>query len=72
MRQMTKRQRDVLEFIRGFIAKNGFPPTRVEIAEGMGYRSPNAADGQVNALCRHGAIELIRGVARGIRIVGGN
>ncbi|ELV7527164.1 LexA family transcriptional regulator [Edwardsiella ictaluri] len=65
---MAKKQGAVLAFIREFIAKTGFPPTRVEIANGMGYRSPNAAEGHLHALDRKGAIELVHGIARGIRI----
>ncbi len=72
MRGMTEKQKAVLVFIREFIVKTGFPPTRVEIADGMGYRSPNAAEEHIKALCRHGVIELIHGTAQGIRIVGGS
>ena len=68
MRGMTEKQKAVLAFIREFIAKTGFPPTRVEIAVGMGYRSPNAAEDHLKALERTGAIELIHGISRGIRI----
>ncbi|PEH72064.1 LexA family transcriptional regulator [Edwardsiella tarda] len=65
---LTKKQEGVLSFISDFIAANGFPPTRAEIAKGVGFRSPNAAEDHLKALSRSGAIELIHGIARGIRI----
>ena len=33
MRELTGKQREVLGFIRGFIAKHGLPPTVREIGE---------------------------------------
>jgi len=45
------------------------PPTRVEIAEAMGFRSANAAEDHLKALYRKGAIEMYAGSSRGIRLV---
>ena len=44
------------------------PPTRAEIAEQLGFRSVNAAEEHLRALQRKGAIELLPGTSRGIRI----
>ncbi len=46
----------------------GVPPTRVEIARSLGFRSANAAEDYLRALARHGAVELTRGRSRGIRL----
>lgn len=62
-------QTSILEYIRSEIATNGCPPTRAEIAEHMGYKSPNAAQEHLKALEKLGAIRLIYGVSRGIRLV---
>ncbi|NOX75186.1 MAG: repressor LexA [Gammaproteobacteria bacterium] len=69
MESLTKRQQQVLDMIRKFIAEYDMPPTRVEIADAMGFRSPNAAEDHLKALYRKGAIEMYAGSSRGIRLV---
>ena len=69
MEGLTKRQQQVLDMIRDFIEEYNVPPTRVEIADAMGFRSPNAAEDHLKALLRKGAIEMYAGSSRGIRIV---
>jgi len=69
MIKLTKRQSDVLETIRDFISETGFPPTRAEIARRLGFKSPNAAEEHLKALCKKGAIEMLSGASRGIRVV---
>lgn len=69
MEGLTKRQQQVLDMIREFIEEYNVPPTRVEIAEAMGFRSANAAEDHLKALLRKGAIEMYAGSSRGIRIV---
>ena len=44
------------------------PPTRAEIARASGFRSINAAEDHLRALERKGAIELLPGTSRGIRL----
>ena len=44
------------------------PPTRAEIARGLGFRSANAAEEHLRALRRKGVIELIPGASRGIQV----
>lgn len=68
MLTLTARQQEVLEFIQGFIETEGFPPTRVEIAAGLGFRSANAAEDHLRALVRKNAIEILPGTSRGIRL----
>lgn len=69
MEGLTKRQMQVLDMIRDFIEEYNVPPTRVEIADAMGFRSANAAEDHLKALLRKGAIEMYAGSSRGIRIV---
>lgn len=69
MQGLTKRQQQVLDMIRDFIEEYNVPPTRVEIAEAMGFRSANAAEDHLKALLRKGVIEMYAGSSRGIRIV---
>jgi repressor LexA len=68
--QLTERQARVYRFIREFMEEYGFPPTRAEIADGLGFRSANAAEDHLKALARKGAIELWTGASRGIRLLG--
>lgn len=69
MIKLTQRQSDVMDTIRDFIDETGFPPTRAEIATKLGFRSPNAAEEHLKALCKKGAIEMLPGASRGIRII---
>lgn len=69
MIKLTARQQEVLDLIKRAIETTGFPPTRAEIAEQLGFRSPNAAEEHLKALARKGAIEMMPGASRGIRIV---
>ncbi len=68
-RPLTPRQTEILAFIRDTIRETGMPPTRAEINTALGFRSPNAAESHLRALAKKGAIELLGGRSRGIRLV---
>ncbi|QFT54638.1 transcriptional repressor LexA [Microbulbifer sp. THAF38] len=68
MTNLTARQTQVLELIKTYLDDTGYPPTRAEIAQELGFRSPNAAEEHLKALARKGAIEMVAGASRGIRI----
>ena len=68
MSELTARQAEILDLIRETMEETGMPPTRAEIADALGFRSVNAAEGHLRALERKGAIELIPGSSRGIRL----
>ena len=70
MEKLTKRQSEILELIKSHIADSGMPPTRMEIAETFGFRSPNAAEEHLRTLARKGYIEMVPGASRGIRLLG--
>lgn len=65
---LTDRQSEVLKLVRELTESSGFPPTRAEIAEKMGFRSVNAAEQHLRALERKGALEILQGASRGLRI----
>ncbi|MEH0833969.1 transcriptional repressor LexA [Pectobacterium cacticida] len=69
MKVLTARQQQVYDLIRDHIAQTGMPPTRAEIAQQLGFRSPNAAEEHLKALARKGVIEIISGASRGIRLL---
>ncbi len=68
MEQLTSRQAEVLDWVRRYIEIEEMPPTRAEIARGMGFRSANAAEEHLQALARKGALALLPGASRGIRL----
>lgn len=68
MENLTQRQQQVFDYIISYQEDNGMPPTRAEIALKLGFKSPNAAEEHLKALARKGAIEMIPGASRGIRI----
>ncbi len=70
MLKLTPRQTEILAFIKQCLEDNGYPPTRAEIAQALGFKSPNAAEEHLKALARKGAIEMTPGASRGIRIPG--
>ncbi|MEE9492580.1 MAG: transcriptional repressor LexA [Gammaproteobacteria bacterium] len=69
MSNLTARQAEILDYIYQFSAEEGCPPTRAEIAEAFGFRSLNAAEEHLKALHKKGAIELLAGSSRGIRLL---
>ncbi len=64
---LSPRQEEILELLYRQAARNGRPPTQVEIAEHFGF-SQQAARQHLGALAQKGAIELLSGSARGIRL----
>lgn len=68
MRQLTPRQREILELIQSFIDEFGMPPTRAEIARELGFKSANAAEEHLRALQKKGVLDLIPGASRGIQL----
>jgi len=68
MKQLTPRQKEVLDMIRDFIEEYGMPPTRMEIATDLGFKSANAAEEHLKSLQKKGVIDLLSGSSRGIRL----
>ncbi len=68
MRQLTPRQKQILELIQEFIAEYGMPPTRAEISRELGFKSANAAEQHLRALQKKGVLELLPGASRGIQL----
>ncbi len=69
MFKLTARQQQILDLIKSNVDETGYPPTRAEIAQNLGFKSANAAEDHLKALARKGVIEMIPGASRGIRIV---
>src|SRR5688500_13588628 len=54
MQKLTDRQRMVLDFIRGSIEQQGYPPTLREIGNHLGIKSTNGVNDHLRALERKG------------------
>ena len=66
---LTKRQRQVLEFISEFQAEHGYPPTVREVAAQFGFRSPRAAHDHIKALQRKGYLKHEPGRPRALSLI---
>ena len=67
--ELTARQRQILDWIRAHLETTGMPPTRAEIAGGLGFSTPSSAEDHLQALARKGAIEIVPGTSRGLRLI---
>jgi repressor LexA len=65
MDKLTRRQSQVVLFVRRYADKFGFPPSRREIADKFGV-SVNAITGHIAAAERKGAISRSANTARGL------
>ena len=68
MNDLTRAQRQVLDFVDAEILAQRTAPTLREIAECFGFRSHRAAACHLQALKRKGFIESIPGKARSLRV----
>ena len=66
---LSPKQLEVLRFIQNFVDAHDLPPTRGEIAEGLGLKNRQGIDQHLRALQQKGAIELLPGISRGIRLL---
>ena len=69
MRELTDRQRKVLEWMKKYVRKHGRSPTRVEISEAFGWADATAARSHLEALEKKGHIEILKDKYRGIRVL---
>lgn len=66
---LTKRQQEVLDFVKAHIKKYSFPPTILEITEAFDFRSQNAAHQHLRLIEKKGAIRRDPNFARAITVV---
>lgn len=72
MAELTPRRRKVLDFIRGYIKKHGYPPSIREIASHLDVSGTLGVVKHLNALEREGYIRRVRGSSRGLSLTGSN
>ena len=69
MKDITPQQNKVLDCIKIYINKTGFPPTRADICNELGFKSPNSAETHLRALEKKGFISIESGTSRGISVI---
>jgi repressor LexA len=69
---LTKRQAEILNFIKTHIQYSGFPPTISEIQGQFSFRSPNAVQEHLKALVRKGQIRRNPNQWRGLELITSN
>jgi repressor LexA len=65
---LTPRQQQILDWIRAYLETSGRPPTRAEIAAGLGFSTASSAEDHLRALAKKGALEMVPGASRGLRL----
>lgn len=66
---LYRRQKQILEYIRKYINRNGYSPTLGEIAEFLGVSSLATVHEHLQALVSKGIIRKFEGAVRGIEIL---
>lgn len=69
--KLTKRQKEILDFIAGFIERNGYSPSMEEIAENFNIASLNAVYKHLEALKNRGYLQRDANRARSIQLAPG-
>jgi len=69
---LTKRQREILDFLEGFVEENGYPPSFEEIAHHFGYTSLATVHEHLENLRLKGYIRKSYNASRSIELVESN
>jgi repressor LexA len=70
-KQLSAKQRNILEFMRDFVDENSYPPSIRDILGGCGISSTSVVDYNLRALERMGYIRRDREVSRAIELLEG-
>ena len=69
MRPLAPRTQQVLDWIKDQISETGLPPTRAELAEGVGLKDASSVAAHLDVLAKGGWIQLFANKKRGIRVL---
>lgn len=70
--RLTKKQNEVLIYVKKYIAKHGYPPAVREICDGLGLSSPATVHTHLKELEKKGAITKTKSKFRTIEVNGTN
>ncbi len=66
---LSPRQKEILEFIRGFVEENSYPPTIREIGEKVNISSTSVVNYNLNILQAKGYIQRQPDISRGMKLL---
>lgn len=66
MRNLTEKQKKILDFIKVYIKENGYPPTIKEIMNKFSFSSPTSVISHLKAIEKKGYIKKFEKISRGI------
>jgi repressor LexA len=66
---LTKRQRQLLDYVHQYSTKNGYPPTHEEMAEALEVNSVATIHDHLLELVRKGFVKIYKGSVRGVEVV---
>lgn len=70
MKDLSRRQRSILDFIEGFLTDNDYPPTIRDIQRELDISSTSVVDYNLKVLEERNYIRRNRNISRGIELVG--
>lgn len=68
---LYKRQKQILDFIKQYVQKNGYSPTLQQIADAIGVSSLATVHEHISSMAKKGVIKKYEGSVRGIEVVSG-
>jgi len=68
MEELTEKQKNVLKYIKGYIIKNGFPPSVRDIGENFNI-NVGAVQGFLLALQKKGFVKKSFKISRGLKVL---
>lgn len=72
MEKLTNRQKEVLDYIKSYVANHGYPPAVREIGKALGLNSPATIQSHITALESKGYIKKTNSKYRSLEIIGNN
>jgi repressor LexA len=69
MKDLSRRQQAILDFIENFLDENDYPPTIRDIQAELGISSTSVVDYNLKVLEAHNLIRRNRNISRGIELV---
>ena len=69
MEKLTNRQNEVLDYVKSYVASNGFPPAIREIGKALGLNSPATIHSHLNALEHKGYLRKTNSKYRSLELL---
>ena len=70
--ELTDRQREILDFVQAYVARNAYPPSVRDICEAVGLSSTSTVHAHLNTLEEKGFIRRDAASARAISVIAGD